>query len=308
MRWQLKNSLSLHFDAFDIHYLLLQPVLLENVTLHYTSVGTREVDESHLEEAKQRWNAENDRRSLRGQPALEANLLYRPVTAAYVDGTLTIGAGITTYFDNFYLQTSSDGWDDSTIVGAGLSVVPVCRDEQILIGKRSGVVASESGELHVTGGHAHPTPDFVSVPAILTEAALQELGEEMQIQNADVRQLRFLGLAIDLIRSKPEFIIEADLKEDSAEYISRWQAHVSQEKPADKSQEEFTELRCLDSVLEAKDGAAYGPEEKAPFSLTRFWQQHEHFVPACQAALMAFWLCHSGANTEEIQKLILKSP
>jgi len=303
MRWQLKNSSSLYFDAFDIHYLLLQPVLLEDVTLHYTSVGNREVDISHLEEAKQRWNAENDRRSLCGQPALEANPLYRPITAAYADGTLTIGAGITTYFDNFYLQTSSDGWDDNTIVGAGLSVVLVCRDEQILIGKRSGVVASGTGKFHVSGGHAHPAPDFVSVPATLTEAALQELGEEMQIQNADVRQLRFLGLAIDLIRSKPEFIIEADLKEESAEYISRWQAHVSQEKSADKSQEEFTELRCLASILEANDGSSYGPEKEAPFSLTGFWQQREHFVPACQAALMAFWLCHSGAKIEKIPKL-----
>jgi hypothetical protein len=59
VRWQLKNGLSLNFDAFDIHYLLRQPVLLENVTLCYTSEGNREIEESHLEEAKQQWNAEN---------------------------------------------------------------------------------------------------------------------------------------------------------------------------------------------------------------------------------------------------------
>src|SRR5215472_13246022 len=160
MRWRLRNGLSLNFDAFDIHYLAQQPLLLGNVTLCYTSEANRAVDEPHVEEAKQRWNAENGRRSLSGKPALQANPLYRPISATYVEGMLTIGAGITTYFDNFYLQSPSDGWDESKIVGAGLSVVPVCRDESILIGKRSGPVASDAGSYHVAGGHAHPTPDF----------------------------------------------------------------------------------------------------------------------------------------------------
>jgi hypothetical protein len=297
MKWQLKNGLSLNFDSFYIHYLLRQPVLLENVTLCYSSEGNREVDKSQLEEARQRWNAENDRRRLSGISALQPNPLFRPITATYADGVLTIGAGITTYFDNFYLQTPSDGWDERTIVGAGLSVVPVCHDGHILIGKRSEVVASGTGKYHVAGGHAHPTPDFISVPAKLTGAALEELGEEIHIHDVDVKQLRFLGLAVDLTTSKPEFIIAAELREDSAEYISRWQAQVSQEKPANNSQEEFTELRRLDSFLKANnDSADSSPAEEAPFTLSRLWHQRAQMVPACQAALMTFWLSHNGLN------------
>jgi hypothetical protein len=206
-----------------------------------------------------------------------------------------IRAGITTYFDNFYLQTPSDGWNERTLVGAGLSVVPVCRDQHILIGKRSDTVASGTGKYHVVGGHAHPPPDFTSVPAKLTGAALEELDEEMHVPDGDVKQLRFLGLAIDLTRSKPEFIIEAELKEESIEYISRWQAQVAREQPADNRHEEFTELRRLDSLLLASDDAAQRPLE-ATLTLRSFWHARERMVPACQAALTALWLCHNGAS------------
>jgi hypothetical protein len=124
---------------------------------------------------------------------------------------------------------------------------------------------------------------------------LEELDEEMHIHDGDVKQLRFLGLAIDLTRSKPEFIIEAELKEESAEYISRWHAQRAQEKPADNRREEFTELRRLDSVLLASDDTAPRPGE-ALFTLSSLWRERERMVPPCQAALMALWLCHNGAS------------
>src|SRR5207247_991487 len=146
------------------------------------------------------------------------------------------------------------------------------------------------GKYHVAGGHAHPTQDFISTPTSLSGAALQELEEEMHIRATDIQQLRFLALALDLTISKPEFIIEAELKQDSTEYISRWNSDISEGRQAEANREEFTELQQLAFLLKADKAGKEGADE-APFSLAAFWDIHEKMVPACQAALMAFWLC-----------------
>jgi hypothetical protein len=141
------------------------------------------------------------------------------------------------------------------------------------------------------------------VPANLAGAALQELEEEMHIRATDVAQLRFLALALDLTASKPEFVLEAALKQDSTDYISRWNLDVSEERPEEAQQEEFTELQRLAALLQAATNQA-GGDNDTPFGLAAFWGIREKMVPACQAALMAFWLCHQRRDIEGARSLL----
>jgi hypothetical protein len=165
------------------------------------------------------------------------------------------------------------------------------------------VVASGEGKYHVAAGHAHPTRDFLTAPATLSGAAFQELEEEMHIRTADVEQLRFLAIAFDLTASKPEFVIEAALKQDSTAYLARWDSDLSNARQEEADQEEFTELQRLAVLLQA-DTASTDDADEAPFGLAAFWDIREKLVPACQAALMAFWLCHQRRGIEEVRLLL----
>ena len=300
MVWQPGDGFALTFGTFAIPFLLPEGVPLDKVVLCYTSDGDRTVDEAHLGQARERWEAENAGRRLLGKPPLEAHPLFRPVRVNSSAGKVVIDAGVTTYFANFSLQAPSLEWDAGRIVGAGMSVVPVCRDGHILLGKRSGVVASGEGKYHVAAGHAHPTSDFLSAPATLAGAAFQELEEEMHLHPIDIEQMRFLALALDLTASKPEFILEAALKPDSTAYLSRWNADVSKLDQEEANLEEFTELERLAVLLEAET-ASTAREEEVSFGLAAFWAIREKLVPACQAALMAYWLCHRSRGIEEFR-------
>jgi hypothetical protein len=49
-----------------------------------------------------------------GTPALEPNPLYRTISAEFINDRLIVNAGITTYFDNFFLKKSSKNFNSDS--------------------------------------------------------------------------------------------------------------------------------------------------------------------------------------------------
>jgi len=172
------------------------------------------------------------------------------------------------------LASPCTGWHVNTL-GAGLSIVPVCSDRRILIGRRSGVVYQGKDLFHVAAGHAHPKTNFQTEPDSLTGAALQELDEEMAIQSSDIIQMDFLGTGLDLTTSKTEFITRVFLNETSDTYIRRWKTTAGLH-PC----REFDEITTVNTIT-GKDSI----------------ELHEHsFTVACRMALKA----HESAETERV--------
>jgi len=272
---------TLTFGAFGVRY--LAKCDLHRVHLVWTMRANRSIDTADVRSACARWDFENAERRRNGQPELQAKPLYRPIAIDVSDAGLTILAGATTYFDNVALQQPVEAWDETTLVGAGLSIVPIASDGAILVGRRSPVVASHAGQFHVVGGHAHPADDFIDRPATLINAVHEELNEELGVGPDEIASLTFRGLTIDLRRAKPEFIVEATLTRRSAELIKR------HHDTADASAE-FSEVTTLSAALICDEN------ETAP-TVSSAWLQNDNFTEAARSALFVHGLLTADADT-----------
>jgi hypothetical protein len=228
----------------------IPPVSVEAVKLVYDSRLDMSVPEADQNQALERWNRLNLERTITGRPPLEDRPLFRPGALEH-DGTdIRIRCGITSYLVNIFYSAPCSGWQ-AVILGAGLSVLPVCRDGRILVGRRSSVVEGNQGQFHVIGGHAHPEPDFITCTDSLHDAVIQEFGEEMHILPSDFLGIEFLGMGLNLDTSKPEFILRASLEKDSQFYRDRWIKKTKKE-----SSREFDELTTVDRLKEMGGPAA----------------------------------------------------
>lgn len=288
--WQVGDGLYLCFGDFGIQYLMKRD--LKKISIQYTSEWNRSVDKQQLRQAAVKWEQENSRRQKSGKPALENNPLFRPLRIEPSDDRIIISAGKTTYFDNFYLQREADMWRDEAIIGAGISVIPICSDGHILLGKRSGVVAEGEGRYHVIGGHAHPDSKFETCASDIFGAALEELAEEMHIGAADIEGIDFLGIAINLLTSKPEFIAEARLKRESTYYIENWHSNKTDSTQKYGQSEEFSEIVTLQSLM------------NQPFSVDYLFKIQAQMVPICRAALLTSWLWEPDSEIEKLEKYL----
>ena len=266
--------------TYDSPFILryLWPCNLDEVFLTYDPALDFSVPGEFNNAAIDAWEKTNALRKNQGLGPLEPNPLYRPGKFGINQNRLLISAGITTYFDNFFLEKTSAGRSLGILSGGGISIVPVCKDGETLIGKRSGLVASHAGFFHVAGGHAHPSSSFREQPDTFHFWVEEELMEEMFIGKSDIRRLTFLGMAVDTTTSKPEWIIRAELKGTSEFYINRWEKNR-------KDDSEFTLLSTLHKELVAHVG------DHQSFVLERLKDLSRDFTPACQAALTAHFLC-----------------
>jgi hypothetical protein len=214
--------------------------------------------------AKIRWKKINRKRIALSKPPLQDLPLYLPGQMRHEQDRIDIPCGRTSYMSAFCQRTFCKDWS-APYTGAGLSIVPVCSDG-VLIGRRSGFVNLGEHLFHVAAGHAHPKPDFISHPDELTGAVLQELKEEMAIECEDIERMEFLGIGLNQLTGKTEFLTRVVLPENSEFYIRRWRAAIRKQKHP-----EFDELSTLDRII--------GPD---PFEAHR-----TRFTVACQMALEA---------------------
>lgn len=229
----------------------VRPCPLETVELVYESSLDQPLPED-LQNRQTRWHRLNAERKNSGKPVLQDLPLFRPGVPRGSDSRIQIPCGITSYRVTTLLTSPCHRWENS-YTGAGLSIVPVCADNHILIGRRSGIVDREPGLYHVAAGHAHPDDHFPDRPARLTEAVLQELKEEMAVTYRDIEQMEFLGTGLNCHTSKTEFLSRVRLKETSAVYIRRWQ-----EKTVETEWNEFENILalCNDRWVSARRGHA----------------------------------------------------
>ena len=262
-------------SSFIFSYLF--PVNLTHVHLIYDANMNFSIPEEFMEQARLSWKNVNKARLSRGLPSLEPHALYRPGSLSINSHGINIFAGITTFFDNFFLE-NSNSYNTQILTGAGLSVIPVCQDHEILIGRRNKMVSSHIDLFHVAGGHAHPSGSFINKPDTLHKWVYAELLEEMWIEQNDVSRLTFLGMAVDLQKHKPEWLIRADLNQTSSYYIDRWK-----EKKTVNS--EFSELSHVNKELIKRKG------DKINIVMDRLSDLSHLFTPACQAAISAHLIC-----------------
>ena len=266
--------------TYDSPFILryLWPCNLDEVFLTYDPALDFSVPGEFNNAAIDAWEKTNALRKNQGLGPLEPNPLYRPGKFGINQNRLLISAGITTYFDNFFLEKTSAGRSLGILSGGGISIVPVCKDGEILIGKRSAQVASHAGFFHVAGGHAHPSGTFREKPDTFHHWVEEELFEEMEIGQTDIERLTFLGMAVNVITSKPEWLIRAYLKGTWKFYQNRWEENRQENS-------EFTSLSTLHTELIAHAG------DPPAFLLERLKDLSHDFTPACQAALTAHFLC-----------------
>lgn len=260
---------------------------LEQVQLVREAQWDIAVPEKQKEAARAQWDRANRQRREKGLPDMMNNPLIRPMSCEARNGQLQIKAGITTYFDNFNLNRPWQPGGDNLTIGGGLSVVPVSRDGDILLGCRSGIVFSGVGKYHVAAGHIHPPADFADKPFTLHEAAWDELDEEMHVTADEVGKLYFLGFGIAFHNTKPECILLAELKRDAAYYLANWRPETPDTQNKYGRVEEFSHLTTLKTLL--ADPTPAGSHDK-PFSLNLLNARREKFVHICVAALTAYWL------------------
>lgn len=297
--WQAGNGLHLCFGDFGIQYLIEGD--LRNISIQYDSEWNRSVSRPQLRQATLKWEEENGRRQKSGKPALENNPLFRPMRIEPSADRIVVSAGKTSYFDNLYLQTQADIWRDEVITGAGISVIPLCSDGRVLLGKRSGVVADGEGRFHVVGGHAHPDSTFESCANELNSAALEELEEEMHIEAADIDQIVFLGIAVNLLNSKPEFVVVARLIRESKYYIKNWNSRKTGSIHKYGQSEEFSEIVTLQSLIN-RGGMKRNTD--GPFPVDFLFKIKSKMVPICRAVLLTWWIYEADSEIEKIEKYL----
>ena len=300
-RWQLRAGLDMQFPSFSLHYLCHDP--LSQVTIRHDPGADRSVEVRKRSEARQRWDNENDRRVAKGKPKLVAKRLYRPVRASRAGNRIVVAAGLTSYFDNFYLQRRVSKWNDDLIIGAGLSVIPETADGLVMLGRRSSVVAAGAGKFHVVGGHAHPSRGFRHSSDSLCDAVYEELIEELHVPKTEVARLTFLGLAIDLAKGKPEFIVRAKLKPRAEEISSSWCSSKAGQRVRYGGQEEFSRITTLQTLLGYRSAAQCA--SSVPFPLPDLWRVMERLVPAARAALVCHWIQSPHIQVDELAEYVL---
>jgi len=259
--------------------------------------------EEVLQKGREAWDAANQKREAAGLPAMTPNPLYRPLDQKREGNQMIVTAGVTSYFENFALERFGGLREVLPLAGAGLSIVPVTSDRQVLLGQRSQVVASEVSKYHVVGGHAHPSEDFPTKPAQFQPFIWEELEEEMGIVEADLvpRGLAYLGMAMDATRGKPEYLFMAQLRLSRDEVIARWkQDQAAQRAQGTEASMEFTRLTTLQELMQAQAGGAEIPDG-FDWSIDQLMSLSDMLVPACQAALVARWLLEEGNSEEEFK-------
>ncbi len=225
-----------HFEDFLIRP--AAPVQLKRVRLVYdSSLDLKITPETH-EDIDALWDRINAIRLAEQKPPLRDLPLFLPGQPLPAGAGYEIPCGLTSYKEAQCLANPCDNWDWA--VGAGLSIVPVCRDGRILVGRRADRVSHGAGQFHVAAGHAHPKPDFKSQPDSLLGGVLEELEEEMNIIEHDIDYLEFIGTGLNRLTAKTEFLTRVFLKQSAEIYMTRWTAN----RPDDP---EFTELRAIDN-------------------------------------------------------------
>ncbi|MBN2103401.1 hypothetical protein JW835_05095 [bacterium] len=245
------------------------PCQLDRVELTYKPDINQQPDIGTLAQARKQWKLYNQKRKSSGIPPLKNSLLFRPDSIRKNKDRIRVYCGLTSYLATSFLSAPCKGWHEKHL-GAGLSIVPVCADGQILIGRRSGIVYQGKHRFHVAAGHAHPKTDFKTKNDTLTKAALQELDEEMAIQAADIQTIEFLGIGLDLTTSKTEFLTRVNLENNADAYMHRWRKTACL-----YEYREFDMITTLDAVT-GKDSLGF---------------HQNKFTVACRIALEAHWEC-----------------
>jgi hypothetical protein len=242
----------------------ISPRPLEKVRLLYHPELDQSLSGPEFNHTKIRWRKMNRKRIAESKPPLQNLPLFLPGQIRQYLDRIDIPCGRTSYMSTLFHSAFCKDWS-APYTGAGLSIVPVCPDG-VLIGKRSGFVNLGEHLFHVAAGHAHPKPDFISHPDELTGAVLQELEEEMAIECENIERMEFLGIGLNQLTGKTEFLTRVVLPENSEFYIRRWRAAIRNQKHP-----EFDELSTLDRII--------GPD---PYEVHR-----TRFTVACQMALEA---------------------
>lgn len=243
----------------------VSPCPIDQVYLIYDPVLDQRLTATELENAKSRWNEINRDRITANKPPLQDCPLFLPGHEIRLENRIDIPCGRTSYMSTIVRSAFCPDWN-SVCTGAGLSIVPVCADGMILIGRRSGIVNEGKHLFHVAAGHAHPRPDFTSRPDKLTGAVLQELEEEMGVRPGDIEKTLFLGIGLNRFTAKTEFLTCVVLKEDARYYTRQWMAAIRCQK-----QPEFEEMSTLEKIIGADS----------------FEVHRNRFTVACQMALEA---------------------
>ncbi|MCA9523126.1 MAG: NUDIX domain-containing protein, partial [Myxococcales bacterium] len=114
--------------------------------------------------------------------------------------------------DELTTRYGPDGFHRALAVAAAV----VGRDGRLILQRRSARVAECPGVWHVPAGNVALEPE-----ASPTTSILAELAEELNLQPAEIRSLRIVGLAESLANQKPELLYHCQLSCTAAELVSR---------------------------------------------------------------------------------------
>lgn len=185
-----------------------------------------------------------------------------------------------THFHNAGLIRAT--FPDSFAQALGISVLPVTRDGQLVLGRRSTRVAWHGGWLHPFGGMVEPS-DRTTVGRIdVFASARRELGEELSVATDHVSAMALIALVRDADLWQPELIFDAALAQSGKEL-----------------------LRTFDHSRDDAEHDALHFVSDDPESIAAFLREQLRLTPVGQAALLTHGRHHFGVEWYDQTCLIL---
>lgn len=185
-----------------------------------------------------------------------------------------------THFHNAGLIRATN--PDSFAQALGISVLPVTRDGQLVLGRRSARVVWHGGWLHPFGGMVEPT-DRTTVGSIdVFASARRELCEELSVPTDHVSAMALIALVRDADLWQPELIFDAALAQPAKELLKTFDRH-----------HDNAEHDALHFVSDD------------PESIAAFLHEQLRLTPVGQAALLTHGRHHFGVEWYDQTCLVL---
>lgn len=171
---------------------------------------------------------------------------------------------------------------DSFAQALGISALPVTRDGQLVLGRRSPRVAWHGGWLHPFGGMVEPSDRCTAGHIDVFGSARRELCEELRIASDHVSAMALIALVRDADLWQPELIFDAALAQSGRELLKSF------------------DHRQGDGEHDALHFVSDDPE-----SIAAFLREQLRLTPVGQAALLTHGRRHFGVEWYDQTCLIL---
>lgn len=200
---------------------------------------------------------------------------------------LHLDLGLTSYRDFVGTHFHNAGWirahqPEAQANALGVSVLPLTRDGQLVLGRRGPRVARHEGWTHPFGGMVEPADRANAGVINVFLAARRELGEELAVPPDQVSAWLLVALVRDADLDQPELIFEAALAPSATETARSFERRGDHEE---------------------HDALCFIPDD--PESLAAFLHRRLRLTPVAQAALLLHGRRHFGEEWYDQNCLLL---